>query len=142
MEVCYACKLYFWVHKSARQTLIIGLSGMQFKFWLLIESEENSTEDDDDEVPEEAHEEAHQEGSPEDDEKEKAENETIGSEDKETNAAQDQGDLNEVEKEEEDDPSNLQLAWEMLELAKNILIKQAESLETVNAENQVVQTYS
>jgi hypothetical protein len=96
------------------------------------ESEENSVEEDD----EEQEEEAQQEVSPEDGEKEKVENETIGSEDKEANAAKDQGDANEVAKEEEDDPSNLQLAWEMLELAKNILIKQADSIEIVNAQDQ------
>merc|ERR1719295_619717 len=39
------------------------------------------------------------------------------------------GDVAATEKEDEDEPSNLQLAWEMLELAKNILVKQSESLE-------------
>ena len=73
----------------------------------IIESEENSAEEDDGqeaspETPADGEEETPDDGEKEitaEGEKEKAENETIGSEDKEANAVQDQGDANEVEKE-------------------------------------------
>jgi len=55
-------------------------------------------------------------------------NESIGSNDAGTSEIKDSSDKNAIEKEEEEDPSNLQLAWEILELAKSCFSKHADSL--------------
>merc|ERR1719495_3137793 len=106
------------------------------------ESEENSEEDDEEE--EEAGEEAKEEneetpasevdgaGPSSAAEPEVAENgkdnESIGSNEAGTSEVKDSTDKNAIEKEEEEDPSNLQLAWEILELAKSSFSKHADSL--------------
>merc|ERR1712113_187982 len=41
--------------------------------------------------------------------------------------------MGEGDHEDDEEPSNLQLAWEMLDLSKTILMKQAESIEILNA---------
>lgn len=103
------------------------------------DSEENSEEDDDDEEDEaEAGEEAKENteaedagpsvsGETEEDEKVK-DNESIGSNDAGTSDVKDSTDKKKIDQEEIEDPSNLQLAWEMLELAKQIFGKHADSL--------------
>merc|ERR1711997_1086315 len=105
------------------------------------DSEENSEEDDDDEEEEdeaEAGEEAKENteadaagpsvsGETEEDEKVK-DNESIGSNDAGTSDVKDSTDKKKIDQEEIEDPSNLQLAWEMLELAKQIYGKHADSL--------------
>merc|ERR1712156_641662 len=54
-------------------------------------------------------------------------NESIGSNEAGTSETKDSTDKNAIEKEEEEDPSNLQLAWEILELAKSCFSKHADS---------------
>jgi len=104
------------------------------------ESEENSEEDEEEEEEgEEAKEDAETPAEKTDNEEagpsKKAEendngkdNESIGSNEAGTSEIKDSTDKNAIEKEEEEDPSNLQLAWEMLELSKSIFTKHADSL--------------
>merc|ERR1719369_109876 len=104
------------------------------------ESEENSEEDDEEEEAGEEAKEENDEETPEVDgagpssaaEPEVAENgkdnESIGSNEAGTSEVKDSTDKNVIEKEEEEDPSNLQLAWEILELAKSSFSKHADSL--------------
>jgi len=92
------------------------------------ESEEDSKDGDDEE--EEGGEES--QGDDKDEGGEDKENEETEEDEKDDSIQGDEaekGDVAATEKEDEDEPSNLQLAWEMLELAKNILVKQSESLE-------------
>lgn len=102
------------------------------------ESEENSEEDEEED---EEGEEAKEDETPPKTEDEEAgpskaaeeaenvkDNESIGSNEAGTSEIKDSTDKNAIEKEEEEDPSNLQLAWEMLELSKSIFTKHADSL--------------
>merc|ERR1712180_572787 len=50
-------------------------------------------------------------------------------------------DKNEQEAEDEEDPSNLQLAWEMLELAKVVYTKTAETNKDTEVERRLCETY-
>jgi len=92
------------------------------------ESEEDSKDGDDEEEEggEESQEDDKDEGG---EDKENEETEEDEKDDSIQGDEAEKGDVAATEKEDEDEPSNLQLAWEMLELAKNILVKQSESLE-------------
>ena len=108
-------------------------------FYFAEESEENS-EEDEEETPEDESEDKKDEAEagPSTEEEEGGDeeggkdNESIGSNEAGTSNAKDNTDEKAQEKEEEDDPSNLQLSWEMLELAKTIFTKHADSLETMD----------
>ena len=108
------------------------------------ESEENSAEEEDDEEEGgegEGEAEAEADEGEKDAEKGDAEagpsgengvekdNESIGSNEAGPSSSKESTDQVAQAQEEEDDPSNLQLAWEMLELAKTIFSKHADSLE-------------
>merc|ERR1711997_234282 len=120
------------------------------------ESEENSEEDEEED---EEGEEAKEDETPPKTEDEEAgpskaaeeaenvkDNESIGSNEAGTSEIKDSTDKNAIEKEEEEDPSNLQLAWEMLELSKSIFTKHADSLaadskERMDIESKLSETY-
>jgi len=94
--------------------------------------EQNSTEEEGDEDEEgdeaEGEGEAEAEGEADEEPRAKEETESIGSNDAGPSAAKETKDVNAIEAEEEEDPSNLQLAWEMIELAKVIYTKHLETL--------------
>ncbi|TRY70866.1 hypothetical protein TCAL_11416 [Tigriopus californicus] len=108
-----------------------------------IDKQEKGEEQDDDDEDEEEDGETSQDEEPA---KETDGNESIGSNDAGTSDAKEACDKSAVENEDEEDPSNLQLAWEMLELAKMCFQKHADSLGDVDPkrmemENRLCETY-
>ena len=130
---------------------------------LLLDSAENSTEEEDEEEEPEK-EESKDEGDKEEEKpaeegsSSKADGEAEGEEDKEdgnesigsneagTSDNKDTNDKVEIDQEEIEDPSNLQLSWEMLELAKTLFQKHADSLpaedqKRLDLESRLSETY-
>lgn len=96
-------------------------------------SEQNSAEEEDEEGGEEEDGEAEAEGDQEmaneDEPSAKEDAESIGSNEAGPSSAKEVTDKSATEQEEEEDPSNLQLAWEVLDLAKSVFHKQLDKLE-------------
>ncbi|XP_040580178.1 protein HGV2 isoform X2 [Lepeophtheirus salmonis] len=93
------------------------------------ESEDKDEESEDKDEESEDKDEAGEKSEKKMKDEETKETESIGSNDAGSSEIKDVKDKDAVEKEEEEDPSNLQLSWEMLELAKSIFQKHADSIE-------------